>query len=229
MRALWLAGLAALCLGLSLALSGTAGVGRLLLGLDLPRLAAPLLSDHGWHGAALYRAGDFAAAAKAFRQQGRAGSYNLGNALTMAERYAAALEAFDIARLSDDPLAAANFDLVAAHYSGLALDPETPVAWFTQPRDGEEAAAPVGEGSARAAATGDEVTNSSTILGLPELIARGQLRVRKVFDDRFMVADQRWLATLADVPGEYLAARIAFERKRRAKLGLAPPEPADPD
>jgi Ca-activated chloride channel family protein len=44
-----------------------------------------------------------------------------------------------------------------------------------------------------------------------------------------MVANTRWLTALEDVPGEYLAARIAMEYKRRKKLGLTPPEPEDPE
>ena len=43
-----------------------------------------------------------------------------------------------------------------------------------------------------------------------------------------MVADERWLEQLSDVPGEFLAARIAQEHKRRVKLGLAPPPAEDP-
>ena len=64
--------------------------------------------------------------------------------------------------------------------------------------------------------------------GLPELESRGITGVRGVFDDRFMVADDRWLAQLEDVPGAYLDERIRFEAKRRADAGLTPPAPEDP-
>ena len=67
------------------------------------------------------------------------------------------------------------------------------------------------------------MNNSNTMMGLAELDSRGRLGVRRIFDDKFMVADERWLEQLSDVPGEFMAARIAQEHKRRAKLGLAPP------
>ncbi len=89
--------------------------------------------------------------------------------------------------------------------------------------------ASIAKGSARAAGTGDGATNSGALLGLPELQSNGAREVRKVFDDKFMVANRRWLQTLSDVPGEYLAARIQHERKRRVKLGLAQPVPEDPE
>lgn len=205
---------------------GSAGFGRLALAAGLPDIAAPLLSDPGWRGVALYRAGRWDAAADAFRSAGD--MHNLGNAEAHSGNYAAALEAFDTARAAGDPDASANFDLVAAYYAGLALDPDTPIAWWTEDEDGPTEAAPVGEGSGRAAGTGSDSTNAGALLGLPELRGIGRLGARRVFDDKFMVANRRWLAQLSDVPGEYLAARIAAERKRRADLGLAPPEPEDP-
>lgn len=226
MRVFWPFAVSATLLALPAMIGGGAPFGRLLLASGLPGLAAPFLSDPGWRGVALYRAGDLAGAADAFRAA-RA-FHNLGNAEVRRGRYAAALEAYDLARAGGDEDAGANFDLVAAYYAGLALDPGTPVAWFAeQDRDGETAAAPTGEGSARAAGTGDETTNAGTLLGLPELLSRGQMGVRRVFDDRFMVANDRWLAQLSDVPGDYLQARIAAERKRRQAEGLSPPDPED--
>ena len=129
-----------------------------------------------------------------------------------------------------DPRAAANFDLVAAAYAGLALDPEAPIAWFTEKDGGDGAVVRsfVARGDARAAGTGSGTTNTGALLGLPELESFGDGRVRKVFDDQFMVANERWLETLSDVPGEYLAARISHERKRREDLGLLQPPPEDP-
>lgn len=221
----WPLAAAALCLGLAFAFGGTAPFGRLLLAAGLPGAAAPLLSDPGWRGVALYRAGAFDAAAQAFRAA-RA-FHNLGNAEARRGRYAAALEAYDLARSRGDADAGANFDLVAAFYAGYALDPEAPVAWFADD-EGETAAAPLGEGTGRAAGTGSAATNSGAAPGLPELESRGRLGVRRIFDDAFMVADDRWLAQLTDVPGDFMAARIAAEHKRRRKAGLSPPEPEDP-
>lgn len=216
------------CFALSLSLGGTAPLGRVLLSVGLPRLAAPFFSDPAWRGVAAYRAGNFGAAARDF-SAARA-LLNLGNAETHRGHYAAALEAYDAARLAGDPAAAANFDLVAAYYAGLALDPDTPIAWFTEKDggDGGVVKSSIAKGNARAAGAGDETTNAGALLGLPELASHGNERVRKIFDDKFMVANERWLATLTDSPGDYLGARIRYEQKRRIRLGIAQPEPDDP-
>lgn len=224
----WIAIAALVALVGSALVGGSAPLGRVAMALGLPSLAVPLFQDPEWKGAAYFRAKDFDRAAAEFRSAGSL--LNLGNAETQAGRYAAALEAFDAARMAGDPDADANFDLLAAFYAGLALDPETGTAWFSE-RDGDESEAvksSIAQGNARAAGAGDETTNTGALLGLPELESHGRIGVRKQFDDKFMVANTRWLATLSDVPGEYLAARIKHEHKRRAKLGLDQPEPEDP-
>lgn len=220
-----LALLAALSLAVSLALGGTAPLARTLMALGLPGLAAPLLSTSEWRGVALYRAGQYEAAAAHFT---RAKSfYNLGNAEAHAGRHAAALEAFDLAHARGHPDGMANFDVVAAFYAGLGVDPEA-LALFPKRKDGPTAESFVARGNARAAGTGSDVTNANTMLGLAQLDSRGRLGVRRIFDDKFMLADERWLEQLSDVPGEYLAARIAQEHKQRMKLGLSPEKPEDP-
>lgn len=223
MRALGI--FAALALAATLALGGTAPFGRLALGMGAPGLAMPLFHDPAWRGIAAYRAGRLDEAAQAFRAAGE--SYNLGTTEVMRENYAAALEAFDVARLRGDADAAANFDLVAAFYAGHGMDPDS-VGVVPKRKDGPTAESFIARGNARAAGTGTDSTNTNTMMGLAELESRGRLGVRQVFDDRFMVADDRWLTQLADVPGDYMAARIAQEHKRRAKAGLSPPEPEDP-
>jgi Ca-activated chloride channel family protein len=55
------------------------------------------------------------------------------------------------------------------------------------------------------------------MMGLVELDSRGRLGVARVFDDAFMVADERWLGQLEDIPGAFLKARISHEFKRRQK------------
>lgn len=220
-----LAALTAFALALAILLGGAAPFGRILLALGLPGPAAALLEDPGWRGTALYRAGDMGGAAEAFR--GAESPYNLGNALARTGAYAAALEAYDLAIAAGDDDARANFDLVAAYFAGLGLDPDA-LGLIPKRETGPKAEGFVAQGNGRAAGTGDEVTNSNTMLGLAELDSRGRLGVRRIFDDAFMVADERWLAQLSDVPGEYLKARISHEAKRRAKLGLAPPEAEDP-
>lgn len=220
-----LALIAAAALVAAMALGGGAPFGRVLLAMGLPGLAAPLFPDPEWRGVALYRGGDFDGAAAAFETAGA--FYNRGNAEAHRGRHAAALEAFDLADARGDPDARANFDVVAAYYAGLGIDPEA-LGLFPERKEGPEEESFIARGDARAAGTGSEVTNSNTMLGLAELDSRGRLGVRRVFDDQFMIADERWLEQLGDVPGEYLAARISAEYKRRQKLGLSPPKAEDP-
>lgn len=220
-----LALIAAAALVAAMALGGGAPFGRVLLAIGLPGLAAPLFPDPAWLGVALYRHGDFDGAADAFEAAGT--FYNRGNAEAHRGQHAAALEAFDLADARGDPDARANFDVVAAYYAGLGINPEA-LGLFPERKEGPQEESFIARGDARAAGTGSEVTNSNTMLGLAELDSRGRLGVRRVFDDQFMIADERWLEQLGDVPGEYLAARISAEYKRRQKLGLSPPKAEDP-
>ncbi|ABV92209.1 conserved hypothetical protein [Dinoroseobacter shibae DFL 12 = DSM 16493] len=216
---------AAAALAVAALLGGGAPLSRVLLAMGMPKLAAPLFTDAEWQGVALYRAGEFDAAARAFSEA--RSFYNLGNAEAHRGQYAAALEAFDLADARRDPDARANFDVVAAYYAGLGIDPDA-LGLFPERKEGPQEDSFIARGDGRAAGTGSDVTNSNTMLGLAELDSRGQLGVRRVFDDQFMMADDRWLAQLSDVPGEYLAARISAEHKRRQKLGLSPPKAEDP-
>lgn len=222
----------ALLAGLSVAgavlLNGAAPFGRVALALGLPRVAGTFFSDPAWRGAAAFEAGAYAEAAEAFaRVEGY--DYQLGVALARDGRYAAALEAFDRAMAADpeDAWARANFDLVSSVYAGTAISFDAAFARVER-GEGPTLAAEIGQGGSRATGTGDEVTNAGTALEAPQLTSDGARRISKIFDDRFMRADERWLANLSDVPGDFLAARIYEERKRRIKAGLSQPEPEDP-
>ncbi len=223
MRALALFSLVALFLACFL--GGSAPFGRLALSLGAPSLAIPLFEDPAWQGAAQYRAELYGDAADSFSRADA--HFNLGNAQVHAQDYAAALEAYDLAIARGDAQARANFELVAAFYATLGIDPEA-LGLFPERKEGPKADSFVARGNARAAGSGSEVTNANTMLGLAELDSRGRLGVRRIFDDKFMVADRRWLAQLPDVPGAFMAARIAQEHKRRQKLGLSPAPPEDP-
>lgn len=204
---------------------GLAPFGRVALALGLPGLAAEFMADPYWRGVAHYRGGDFDAAAADFAAAGPRGLYDLGNAEVRRGNYAAALEAYDLALFGGpDPSARANFDLVRAFYASTALEADSIIP--RAEREGDTAESFVARGSARGAGTGDEVTNSGTAIDLLELESREQQGVRRVFDDAHIVASPRWLSTLEDVPGVYLAARISAERKRRLAEGTAQ-EPED--
>ncbi|MEO9517275.1 MAG: hypothetical protein ABJH45_20985 [Paracoccaceae bacterium] len=207
-------------LALAALLGGAAPFGCVLLAVGAPGWAAMVFDDPDWQGVAFYRAGNFDAAASAFDAAGA--RFNLGNAEVKRQNYAAALEAYDVAIVQGDPDAQANFDVVAAFYAALGVDPEA-LGLFSDRKTGPTEDSFIARGNARAAGTGSEVNNTNTMMGLAELDSRGRLGVRRIFDDKFMVADERWLEQLSDVPGEFMAARIAQEHKRRVKLGLSPP------
>ncbi|WP_171232390.1 tetratricopeptide repeat protein [Ruegeria sp. HKCCA4812] len=222
----WFAIAGATCIAVAFALGGAAPFGRVALAIGLYPMAAKLFSDPDWQGVAFYRAGVFDKAASAFERAGN--QYNLGNAYARTGQLAAALEAYDQAMARGNLDAQANFDVLAAYYAGQQITPEA-LSLFPERKSGPKADSFVARGNARAAGTGSEVTNANTMLGLAELDSRGQLGVRRIFDDKFMVADLRWLNQLSDVPGEFMAARIAHEHKRREKLGLSPPEAENPE
>ncbi len=216
--------LAAALLGLAALLGGAAPFGRVALGFGLPGLAARLFDDPAWRGVALYRVGDVDAAAGTLAGAGPEAAFNLGNAEVRRGAYAAALEAYDLAMAwREDAEARANFDLVRAFWGGTPLEAGSVARWDRK-REGATQRAATAEGAGRASGTGDEVTNTGANPGLPSLQSEEQLGVRRVFDDRFIAAGPRWLATLEDVPGAYLAARIAQEHKdrRAAGTGQAP-------
>lgn len=187
--------------------------GRLLVGLGLPGLAAPLFSDPGWRGLAASRAGDADSARAALTEA--QDWLNLGTFEAREASYAAALEAYDRGRAAGDPEAAARFDLLRSYYAALALDAGS-IPPTAEDKEGPAQPSFTARGDARAAGQGAGVTNVQTTIGLPELKNTGLRTVRKVFDDAFVVADDRWLATLEDTPGRFLAARLKAEQKRRA-------------
>lgn len=216
------------CLAVAVLFGGAAPFARIALSLGLPSFAGQIFTQNEWQGIAAYQSGAHENAAELFAQSDT-GHFNAGVALARAGKFAASLEAFDRARAAypEDDKAEANFDLIASIYAGLEVDPDAFVHWSSR-KEGAEKEAPVGLGTGRAASTGDETTNSGANMGLPELISVRERSVRKVFDDRFMLANDRWLKTLADVPGEYLATRIFEEHKRRKALGIAQVAPEDP-
>ncbi|MCW3148811.1 VWA domain-containing protein [Stutzerimonas stutzeri] len=70
--------------------------GQRLLDAQRPAQAAERFQDPRWQGIALYRAGDYAAAAERFAKgDGAADHYNRGNALARSEQLEAALEAYE--------------------------------------------------------------------------------------------------------------------------------------
>ncbi len=101
--------------GLGLASEPRNGLGRWMMSVGMPGLAAGVFSDPSWKGVALYEAGRYGDAATLFRNGGRRSAYNLGNALARMGDYAAAVEAYDFALQFNprDADAQANRSLIA--------------------------------------------------------------------------------------------------------------------
>ena len=91
------------------------GVGRLLMSVHLPGLAARVFEDPAWRAAALYEAGRLDEAIALFRNGGRRASYNLGNALARSGDLQGAIAAYDEALRFNprDADAQANRSLIA--------------------------------------------------------------------------------------------------------------------
>ena len=212
---------AALALAAALMIGGKDAAGRLALRAGLPGLAAALLTEPHWQGIAAYRAGDWDRAVARFAQADS--PYDLGNAHARAHRYAEALIAYDeaLARNPDDTAALRNAELVTELYGGTKID-GVPLRFALENRTGETIAAPEGLGGTRAQGTGDQATNTGTSFDAPQLKTDGLRRISRTFDDKYIAASDRWLTAMPDEPATYLRARLAAERKRRKKLGLAP-------
>ncbi len=212
---------AIVAVAIALLLGGRETAGRLALRAGLPGLAAPLLTDPHWQGIAAYRAGDWDSAVAHFTAADS--PYDLGNAQAHAHRYAEALIAYDeaLARNPDDGDALRNAELVTELYGGTKID-GVPLRFALKDREGETLAAPEGQGGTRAQGTGDEATNTGTSFDVPKLKTDGLRRIARTFDDKYIAASDRWLTGMPDEPAAYLRARLAAERKRRKKLGLAP-------
>lgn len=216
---------AALTAGL-VAVQGTEPVGRTLSALGLPRAALLFLDAPAARGAALFHAGERAAAAQAFADAGD--PYNQGVAAAWAGDYATALAAWDkvLATAPNDRETLANHALVTSLLAGTEFDP------VAEPKPhrketGIETQAPEGQGKGRASSDGDEANNAQAGFWMPEVTSEGLRRVPKIFDAQFVAANDRWLATLEDQPGRYLRARLSAEQKARVKAGTALPEPED--
>ena len=185
----------------ALALAGPAAIGRLALVAGLPGLAAPLLGDPGVKGVALYRAGRYPEADEAFRAAGRSATFNRGVSL---------------AATGDYPLARAYFDAVLFAMPGdsEARDNRNLVAALIPPV--------VGEGNEAGRIS---VTPIATPGGTP--VEQGVVGYGRRLDAGGLVADEGWLASIPDDPGELLRLRLADEHRRRLSLGQTPPEEGD--
>ncbi|MGH6858621.1 MAG: tetratricopeptide repeat protein [Phyllobacterium sp.] len=104
-----------LLISLILVLVSNDRAGRLMLSAGYPALAAHMLTDPAWRGAAYYQAGEYKSAIAVLQTTRSAeAAYNLGNAFARDGRLALAVKAYNIAlkRNPGDNAAYANRQLV---------------------------------------------------------------------------------------------------------------------
>jgi Ca-activated chloride channel family protein len=185
----------------ALVAAGSDALGRLALMAGMPAVAAPLISDPAVRGVALYRAGKYQEADDAFRAAGRGSTYNRGLSLAATGHY---------------PLARAYFDAVlfAAPGDSEARENRAVVSALIPPV--------VGSGNE---AGRINVTPIAVPGGMP--VDETTLVHGRRLDAGGLVADQSWLETIPDDPGEFLRLRLADEHRRRLSLGQTPPEEGD--
>lgn len=198
-----------------------------------PEMAAALFEDPDWRAAALYRSGEYPAAAAAF--SGRSdptGVYNLGNALARLGEYGAAIDAYDsvLAELPDHEDAAFNKALVEKlmeqQQSDEQQNDQQQDPGESNPEDDSQSQ---GEGSDQQDQAEDqpekqgddmeqqpaEDEKTASDEGQPE--AREQ-ETQASRDERKDAMEQ-WLRRVPDDPGGLLRRKFQYETNQRLRRG----------
>ncbi|RAI04259.1 hypothetical protein DLJ53_07395 [Acuticoccus sediminis] len=204
------AGILALALVAAL-VAGPAAFARLAYLAGYPGVALPFLSDPAVRGAALYDLGRYAEADDTFREIGRRVTYNRGNSLAVTGDYALSRAYFDAV------LFANRFDAGARHNREV-------VAALVVPHEGEA----MGRGRIRAHLAEAGVEVAAFDPDNPQVPVAAVDNFRKGVDARTVTANEDWLETLQDAPGEYLKKRLVAEYDRRRAAGRPAPAEAAP-
>ncbi len=194
-----------------LAFFGAQTVAKLAWLANFPRATLALSDDERVIGAALYKLGRYDEADAVFEEIGRDVTYNRGNSLAATGQYQLAQSYFDAVLFEDrwDKDAQFNRDFVAQLYDPVIGDSDD---------------------QGRIAAMFDEEGIASEFdkdNPLAPVLETAQREIRKPLDLRSVQADDAWLDTLSDSPGEFLANQLAAEHLRRKEAGeLHPPAPS---
>ena len=202
--------LCVLAAGIAAFAAGPAAFGKLALAIGMPRIAAPLLEDTHSRGVALFEAGRYEAADKAFAAAGRLATYDRAMSLAALGDYAGSLAYFDAVLFADPADADARFNRT------LVATMVKPVIGESNSIDGVPATAP-SDGPSQSVVSKRDILKQLTLAE-----QRGVMDPRV---KRMTAATTGWLTTLEDEPALYLKRRIRAEYERRQDLGLAnPPE-----
>lgn len=185
-----------------LVIAGREPAGRIAIYLGTNGVARTLLTDPATRGVAAWRAGNFAAADADFTAAGRSSTYNRGLSLAATGDYALSLAYFDAVLFANpgDGDARRNREIVAARVP--------PV---------------VGIGNNRGRIAADDGEGAIDKAEEAQALVLEEAGFRKRIDAGYVAADDDWLATLSDDPGEFLRLRLAAEYARRATEGLIRP------
>jgi len=208
--------------------------GQRLLEDNRPAEAARHFLDPQWRGMALYQAGDYAAAAKAFAQGNNAAAhYNRGNALARGGEFEAALDAYDQAleRQPDLQPALANQALVQQLLQQRqAQAEEQPANSDAQDTPGSETEGNSSSASSQAQGTpgqeqpasteqaGDSNSNSQATPGNQTGDDDGvtqppQRPISTSLDAEQRQALEQWLREIPDNPAELLRRKFWYEQQ----------------
>jgi len=209
----WLPAVVAVLALAAITVAGPSAWGRLALRAGAPDLAAALIDAPRWQGVALYEAGRYAEADRAFQAAGRSSTYDRGNTLALTGRYELAAAYFDAVLYADptDSDARANRALVER---------------FIERRGGD------GRGTWGKVGVADAAvipTNPGTYEMHIQALMRARPRLPRPSDSiQSVEATLDWLRTLPDDPGRYLKLRIAAEHGARERDGTAARPTGDP-
>ncbi|MCQ0969549.1 hypothetical protein MLD63_03745 [Paracoccus sp. TK19116] len=184
---------------------------KLIWRAGFPDLALPLIKEPGARGAALYDAGRYEDADAVFADIGRSATYDRGLTLAVTGDYALSVAYFDAV------LFANRYDADARHNREI-------VATLVEPVIGEA----MGHGrietilSEAGVAVGafDPDDPAQPIQAVQRNPKEANVK-RSVAGERTTAADEGWLDSLSDAPGEYLKGRLAAEMDRRRETGEA--------
>jgi len=192
---------ALICLIAAFALGGAAPFARLAFLAGLPGLAARITDDPAVAGVGHYLAGNYREGDDAFRRAGRNSTYNRG---------------LSLASVGDYPLSVAYFRAV------LFVNPADSQARENMAYVSTLYPPVVGEANNHGRIKAEAYKTHGGA------VVEGVRRLERPLDEGGRVADETWLAALADDPGEFLRLRLSEEHLRRLSMGLTPPEEGDP-
>jgi Ca-activated chloride channel family protein len=198
-----------------------------------PEAAAALFDDADWRAAALYRSGEFEAAADSYRRRpSPTALYNLGNALAFQNDYQAAIEAYDevLSRQPDHEDARHNKEVLEKLQSEQASDRNEQADQQPGGEQPDEGTQPRDDGND--SSQGDDQQGQPPDAAPPsdeqsEEAAAEPREGGDVQDEEQMTASrderrdalEQWLRRVPDDPGGLLRRKFQYETNQRLRSG----------